>query len=582
LENNKTTARPLLKSLPFRGFSPAQALSYGIGLMMLFLYACANVVTPTGGSKDTTPPKIIRTEPANYTTNYHGESIKLFFNEFVQVKEEGKNLLISPSFKTRPEIKLKGKSVILSFQDSLRSNTTYNFNFGIALQDITEGNPLTNYQFLFSTGESIDSMEIHGIVRDAFTLVPVKDAMVMLYERDEDSLPFKVVPLYLTKTNETGSYSLPFIGKGPYKAIVLLDKNANYMFDGTEEDIGFPDQMILPEGVVKIMQSDKGKDSVVVVKEGSSLDFLTFKDASDSVQRVAKPGLAKPSQLVLTFRFPLKAPYISAFVKSAPLQRDWAMEEWNKRGDTVSLWFDNKLVKDSLTLVIADGAKILDTLNMDVMNLSKNARTKKAEPADAKAAYTTNTSSQFGLRQDFSVTFAYPLKEYDFSKVIFVQNKDTLPVRPYFTDSLKRTLRITKKWAESTPYSLYIPAGAITNMLGQMNDTLRFSWKTKSLKDYGDLTLSLSPKEKGHYLVQLYNSKDLMVRQFAIEDKAVLLFDYLDPGMYKLKLVFDKNNNGRWDSGHYLRKNQPEQIVWFRNNIEVRGNWQLEEVWELP
>jgi len=582
LENSNSFARIVLANPAILAGKPMKCHVFSLAALLLMMCSCANVVTPTGGEKDITPPAIVKTEPDNYTTNFHGESIHLYFDEFVQVKEEGKNLLISPSFKNRPEIRLKGKSVILTFNDTLRRNTTYNFNFGIALQDITEGNPLKNYQFLFSTGASIDSMQIHGIVRNAFTLAPVKDAFVMLYDRDQDSLPFRDVPLYLSKTAEDGTYTLRFIGHGPYKVFVLFDKNSNYMFDGPEEDIGFSEQLLVPDGIVKIIKTAKGTDSVVVIKEGKSVDFLAFVDVLDSTQRVSKPTLVKPFQLVISFRLPLKSPGIRLYGESAELGKDWAIEEWNRRQDTLYLWLNPKLVKDSLSLLVSDGGKILDTLRMDIQNMSRNTRVKKGESADTKAGYTSNTSSQFGLNQDFMITFAYPVKEYDLSKVKFTQNKDSVPIKLVFTDSLKRILSIHRKWNESTTYTLFIPPASITNILGQVNDTILFSWKTKSLKEYGDLKVRLTLKEKGNYLLQLWNNKDIMVRQFPAKETGDFVFDFLDPGVYKLKLVFDKNNNGHWDSGHYLRKSQPEQVAWFSKSIEVRGNWQLEESWELP
>jgi hypothetical protein len=238
-------------------------------------------------------------------------------------------------------------------------------------------------------------------------------------------------------------------------------------------------------------------------------------------------------------------------------------------------------VTDSLSFIISDGGKKPDTLNIDIQKMSKTSRLKKADAA-TKAAYTSNTSSQFGLKQDFIITFAYPVREYDLSRVRFVQNKDTIPVNPFFTDSLRRTLSIRHKWIENTTYSLFIPSGSVTNIIDQVNDTLRFVFKTKSLKDYGDLTVKMTIQEKGHYLLQLWNNKDVLIRQFPLEEKGDFVFDYLDPGQYKLKVVFDKNNNGHWDSGHYLKMVQPEQVTWFTKNIEVRGNWQLEETWTLP
>ncbi len=549
--------------------------------LSLFLGSCANIVSPTGGEKDIIPPKILKTIPGNYTTNFKGDGFRLYFDEFSQVKDESKNLIISPAFKIRPELKLKGKSLIVSFKDTLHKNTTYNFNFGNAIQDITEANPLSNYQFIFSTGNALDSMEIQGKVSDALTLSPVKDAFVMLYDRFEDSIPYKESPLYLAKTAEDGTYHLHFLGHGPYKIIALLDKNSNYMFDGAEENIAFSTDSIIPEGITAILKSSNGMDSIATIKEGVNIDLLCFKDEPDSVQRVSRPSLIKPYQLLVTFRFPVKNPDIHPLNDSSRLTNDWALQEWNKKSDSLILWLNPTGNPDSLNLFVSDRKLLNDTIKLNLQNLSKSNRLKKSSSVEEKAAITSNASTQFGLKQDFMVNIAYPVKTYNFSKAILMQGKDTIPNNLYFPDSIKRQLHLKHDFKENTDYTLYVPANSFTNIIGQKNDTLRFSWRTRSLKEYGDLKVELTLKEKGHYIVQLLNIKDIVVKELFVEGNGMINFDLLEPGKYRLKLIWDKNNNGQWDTGHYLKKNQPEKISFFSQTIEVRGNWQLEETWEL-
>jgi hypothetical protein len=210
----------------------------------------------------------------------------------------------------------------------------------------------------------------------------------------------------------------------------------------------------------------------------------------------------------------------------------------------------------------------------------KSGRMKKQE-GEEKAAVTSNASMQFGLNQDFILTSAYPIKSYDFSRSKLMTGNDTLPARLVFTDSIKRIARITGPFKEGTEYKIFIPANSFVNLIGQANDTLRFSWRTRSLKDYGELKVTISLKTPGNYIVQLLNNKNVAVRQSRISENTSLTYTFLEPGEYRLKMVYDKNNNGQWDTGHYLKRFPAEKISYFNKTIEVRGNWELEESWEL-
>ena len=216
-------------------------------LIGCLLYSCANIVAPEGGIKDIIPPEIVKSDPPNFATSFSGKEIRIQFDEFIQLKDISKNLLISPPFDNPPDCRIKGRSLIIRFEDSLLKNTTYNLFFGDAIADLNEGNPLKGYRFVFSTGAALDSMQISGTVRDALTLESQKEVNILLYDKFEDSIPFKEKPKYVCRSQANGNFIFENLGKGPYKMLALKEKNNNFMFDDKSEEIGFIDSLVVTD-----------------------------------------------------------------------------------------------------------------------------------------------------------------------------------------------------------------------------------------------------------------------------------------------------------------------------------------------
>ncbi|MFT4643835.1 MAG: hypothetical protein ACI8ZX_000231, partial [Planctomycetota bacterium] len=193
-------------------------------LLSILLFSCAEIVAPSGGEKDTQPPKVKKSSPENYTTNFNSNKIEIKFDEFIKLNSGGGNILISPSLENKPKFELIGKKVIIIFKEKLLKETTYIINFGSSIKDNNEGNILKDYKFIFSTGSFIDSLKIEGKVLNAFNKEAVDNVLVALYKKDEDSVLYKK-PLYFTKTNKEGQYSLENLKSNSYQIVALEDKN---------------------------------------------------------------------------------------------------------------------------------------------------------------------------------------------------------------------------------------------------------------------------------------------------------------------------------------------------------------------
>ena len=205
----------------------------------MLLFGCAQPGKLTGGDKDETPPRILGSSPQNGAVNFDGTSIRMEFDEYVDIGGAAKALVVTPPFDQAPTFTLHNKEVTIEWEGELLDSTTYVFNFGEGIADVNERNPLDSNLFVFSTGSYIDSFEVHGRVVDAFTLQPVKDVTVMLYDNNIDSLPLTSLPPYFAKSDDQGKYAIGYLAAGKYEVFALETGNNGYTFDLPIERIAY-------------------------------------------------------------------------------------------------------------------------------------------------------------------------------------------------------------------------------------------------------------------------------------------------------------------------------------------------------
>ena len=242
---------------------------------------CAQIVNPNGGPKDVAPPRAVKYIPDSAKTNFSSKNIAIVFDEYIQLNDLQKQLVISPPMNIQPEIKVKGKSLLIELKDSLRKNTTYTFNFGNSIRDFTEANAIEDFQYVFSTGSFIDSLKLSGAVKNAFDLKTEKGILVMLYDTYDDSVSCKKLPSYFARTKEDGSYKINNIKSGIYKVFALKDANANYIYDLPTESIAF-------------------SDTLIAINKNSSLDLSLFKEEPQK-QKLLKANFSEHGHLLFAF-----------------------------------------------------------------------------------------------------------------------------------------------------------------------------------------------------------------------------------------------------------------------------------------
>ena len=219
-------------------------------IFILLLCSCAQQAALTGGNKDTTPPRIIedKTIPEPLSTHFKSKTIILEFDEYVKLKSIKKNFFVNPQIK-EIEVEERGKTIVISINETLKDNTTYTFNFGNAIEDITENNILKGFKYVVSTGSFIDSNFYEGTAVDAFTKKSIENSKVFLFDAKIDTLHKDIVPKYITNVNESGYFKFANLTEKEFYLIAIEDVNSNNKFEKNTEKIGFIESPIIPVSV---------------------------------------------------------------------------------------------------------------------------------------------------------------------------------------------------------------------------------------------------------------------------------------------------------------------------------------------
>ena len=529
-------------------------------LILVFLFfagGCANRVVPTGGAKDVIPPKLISAVPENSTINFSSKEITLNFSEYMQLKDLPSQLLVSPLMDPLPIVRVSKRSIIVKLPEKLRKNTTYTINFGKAIADLHEGNSLDNFQYVFSTGSILDSLQCIGVVKDAGTLSNVKDVTVMLYLKTDsvsipDSLIFNKKPDYFTHTNENGFFKINNIAEGNYFIYALEDKNNNYILDNLKDE-----HMAFTNKICVIPQKDS-INLLLSIQQPAKAQFL-------------KAQLVVPYKVVLLFNSSIDS--LSLFDLST--NKDFAgRKEWSKYKDSLFV-FMNDTITDSLNLVIKSNTSINDTIHFKVKSVNNSS--KRFGKSDFRMEI-KSSPSQLGSTASLVLESARPIAKISNGMQLFIDSvlisSDSYTIKR--ADSLSQTIELIYKWKEGGNYRFRIPSGELTDLYGITNDTLDFRFKIPSTETSASLSIQTTNLIDGkNYLLQLLNSKFELVLQQVIHNSGKYEFNYIFPGSYVVRVVDDRNNNGKLDFSDYLKGIQSEE-VFVSNPAQLRANWELE------
>lgn len=563
-------------------FLPAIPIGIILGIM-IFSHSCANTTTPpTGGPKDTIPPVITEIYPALGMTNVpvEGTKLEIKFNEYVTVKDP-KSLFLSPPMEKAPKYKLKGKGVIISFEENLDSNKTYTLDLTNAIADNNEGNMYPGFTLVFSTGDKIDSMMVTGIVQDCNTLEPIKGATVMMYKDHADSAVFLSRPDAAVKTDDWGFFCLRNIQDTIYRVYAVFDENNNNKYDPETEKIAFIDNLFQPSVIVndslpELIKYDM-KDTVNCLARKTEVELNLFKEKPSKQMIVNKERLGERTAYI-TFMAPY-AQIDSLWFKGIPDEK--VITQFNQEQDSLEIWInDPKKQPDTLFLNVkymkTDTLGLLNSFTEEIKLLKPKKAPGKSSSKDIKKEDTTavftlvakpETVEQYGFTMEFkypvvetafdSLTFRYLNPRQQESTATYKVTQDTLNLRKYI-------IRPDIELQVGYEYFLKIPHRKFKDINGFYNDSTEVKVTLPTDDKLSTLNLTLS-NVRNKYIVDLLNEKrDKVLRSYIIDEDSVLKFPYLKEGKYSIRITEDLNRNGLVDTGILLEHRQPEKVRFYK------------------
>ena len=564
-----------------------------------FMHSCANTTqAPTGGKKDTIPPALYWTQPVPGAVNVDTNKTKLVFgfDEYVTIKNQ-QNIFLSPPQKKAPKAKVKGKNVVVTFDEPLAKGITYTLNFTDAIADNNEGNMFPGFTYVFSTGENTDSMLVTGTVQDCNTLTPVKGATVMLYKDHSDSAIFKSRPFAACKTDDWGYFCIPYIPDTLYRLYALKDDNNDNVYQSEDgELVGFIDSLIRPvmrvSDTLAEMQKYDMKDTLECRARRSEYEIRLFKEESTK-QKLMNKGRSADRHAYVTFMS--KNAWIdSLWIKG--YKQEQLISQFNLRQDSLEIWInDRRRTPDTLQLYI-NYRKTNDSTGVFEPSLEhyplfiEGALPKKTGRAarqnlkheDTICVYKLTAEPETVEQNGFFIEFAYPIIYENFDslkfryinpkqkelKGSFTVEKDSLNLRRY-------TIRPKEKLLPGYEYFLKVPHRAFRDINGFYSDSTEVKVSLPSDDKLSTIILDMKGVE-GKLIVDLLNEKrDKVLRNYIIEKDTQLVFPYLKEGKYSVRVTFDYNKNSMVDTGSILEHRQPEKVAFFK----VAEN---EEYLELP
>lgn len=513
------------------------------GIFLLFIiligiYSCASTGTLTGGPKDVTPPMLdsVRSSPF-FQTNYLPKELHFFFDEFIEVRDAQRQVLISPPTTYIPKISHRGKKLSFVFDEKevLRQDATYSINFGESVVDFTEGNKVDNFIYVFATGEVIDSLSLSGKVLDAITGKPEEGIFVFLYDNLTDSVVQKEKPFYFVKTDRSGDFRFTNIRSDSFRIFVLKDENVNYLYDLPNEKMAFHDEQIH-------------------ISDSTSLEIVMHASVSDILP-----------------------------VLRSTLSRDYgkAALVYSSKPDTIT-WSVNPSIEHIYSDVKGDSLLLYYDTQVDSFFIETSRDTVKIKPKDREKwiagstlkVSSTNISRNMSPADSISIDFNSPVLSLD-ETLIYITDSIGIPdnVSLRLSENRKK-LTINADWRPSNAYFITLDSGSVTDIYRHALDSIEFIAGFAGKDQLAGINLKLSGLDTSTTYVLNMKIGDKPVFSVSLENISMYeqAINLLLPEKYTFEIIEDKNRNGKWDPGNYWLKRQPEKIL-ISETERLRANW---------
>jgi uncharacterized protein (DUF2141 family) len=523
-------------------------------LYSLFLISCASVQSPTGGPRDTIQPIIVKEIPKNLTRNFTGSEIEIEFDEFVKLSNEFTEISVSPAMDIPPVYKSKKEILKISFEEALQKNTTYTINFGKAIADVNESNILKNYSYVFSTGDQIDSLSISGKVINSLTKQKLKDVTVFILPISQDSLFGKKKASFFTTTDTSGSFKLSNLREDKYRIYALSEQGGDRIYNGNSEEIGFLNQ------------------AINLNKDTSNIELKVFKEVP-KLFSVTDRKIENDGRITLIFNKAILNPSLT-ILEPNELNASKTVEFSNTR-DTALIWLP-ELTFDSIKVAVSSKEISLDTVVL--------RRNKRDTYTPLVSIIDNIVGTKIRPGSELAIKFSSPIKLFD-NKLISIL-EDSVAIKGYElvkNEKSPKIYNIKYPWKLKKQYILRLESGAFTDILGTKTKVYARKFDLDSEDNYGSISIKITvPDTSKNYIIQWLSDGDKALRQDRISKNIVLNYTRYPTAKYKIRVIYDENNNGEWDTGNIILKRQPENTWTFEKTISLRPNWDLEEVVTIP
>ena len=600
---------------------------YSLLVCLLLIAGCANRgIGPQGGPKDEKPPQVVKESPENGTLNYNGKRVDIVFNEYIQLDDVSKNVLISPPQQHPPEVKAVGKKIMLVFEEPLQDSTTYTIDFGNAIGDFHEKNVLKCYTLSFSTCDVIDSLEVNGYIVNAEDLNPVSGVIIGIHANLDDTA-FSTVPFTrVGKTDQNGHFYVKNIREADYRIYGLGDVSRDFIYQ-PGEGLAFTEDIIHPYCHTELEGDTVWRDTIDIVAN-DSLGFDTIATRVVDTIRYATYTYYEPNDVILWyfnedktrhyfqrcfrekahfFRLQFAAPQDSLpairalrpsevdSTKSDSAWVDWmdyALLQHSSGNDTIIYWLTDSLVikqdtlymemtymkSDSLYNLVAQTDTVLAVYRAPRVSEKAKALMEKNKKPPVLAIQ-SNASAGFDVYKDLILSMPTPVKEWVSDSLHLFHKIDTVykPLRFSLepVDSAYLQFRVVFPWKPEQQYELRIDSAAFFDVYGVTNKAGKHQLQLKSLDEYSTLTVKLSTYDDRARL-QLLDKSEKIIKELPAS-RAGTKFEYISPNTYYLRLYIDENKDGKWTTGDWATHRQPEPVYYFPSKLQLRANWEFEE-----
>ena len=525
-------------------------------ILAMVALGCAVQQRPQGGPRDREPPKLLKATPPNSTRNFTAKEIKLDFDEYFKLNSQFQEITVFPASDKIPDFKIRQKSLVIDLKDTLQKNTTYVINFGKAIGDVNENNILKNFTYVFSTGNHIDSLSMGGTVINTQTGLKEKDITVMLFTLKQDSLLFgKKKPSIYTTTDSLGNFTLKNLKEGVYKIYALKEQSPDKIYNNDNELIGFSTRLIN------------------FTHDTSTISLKLFRQAPTK-QRFVDRKFTNDGAMMFTFNKPLVKP--SARILYPPGLDEQKIIDFTRTGDTAMVYSKN-MDFDSIRVAFFENNKPIDTTSL------RKGR-KEAFQRNLAFRFGISSTNQLKPGNDLRIYSSLPIEPFD--PTLITLKEDSNQVNYTLTKDTGKTDKnfvMKYRWRQKVGYTLILEPGAFTDIYGDKNKRKVQKFTINQPENYSNLTLKLTvPDSSKMYVVELLNDQNIPLRSDVITKKTTLTYRNYYVGKFTLRVTYDDNRNGKWDSGNIKEGRQPENIWVYDKPFTLRPNWESEEAVDIP